>query len=173
MAQDAYGKVAARELAAARRIRRAAAPGRNPHDDRARPTRKVPLFNRIYRVPSYAQGMPGQAEGLETFAQLLGGDQTSTLYRMLVEQKKLATDAGANYDGYARDAGGVLGLCRAASRRVSLETLEKAVDQVLSVSTIALPRDADLNRAKTQLVAARHLSPRQPVRAGERLWPGA
>ena len=34
----------------------------------------------------------------------LGGDQTAALYRMLVEEKKLATEAGASYDGYARDA---------------------------------------------------------------------
>jgi zinc protease len=37
---------------------------------------------------------------------------------------------------------------------VSLEALEKAVDQVLSVSALALPRDNDLGRAKTQLVAS-------------------
>ncbi len=37
---------------------------------------------------------------------------------------------------------------------VSLEALEKAVDQVLSVSAIALPRDVELNRAKTQLIAS-------------------
>lgn len=151
MAQDAYGKVAARELA--------------PRAEFAEPPRlaetrmtivradaRVPLFDRIYRVPSYAQGMPGQAEGLETFAQLLGGDQTSLLYRILVEQKKLATDAGANYDGYARDAG-EFSVYAVPRPGVSLETLEKAVDQVLSVSAMALPRDADLNRAKTQLVA--------------------
>ena len=84
-----------------------------------RPDAKVPLFSRIYRVPSYAQAAPGQAEGLETLAQMLGGDQTAALYRMLVEQKKLATDAGANYDGYARDAGEFSRLCRAAPRRVA------------------------------------------------------
>ncbi|HEX4027859.1 MAG TPA: pitrilysin family protein [Rhizomicrobium sp.] len=151
MAQEAYGKVAARELA--------------PRAEFAEPPRlaetrmvitrsdaKVPLFNRIYRVPSYAQGMPGQAEGLETFAQLLGGDQTSTLYRVLVEQKKLATDAGANYDGDVRDAG-EFSVYAVPRPGVSLETLEKAVDQVLNVSTIALPGDVELNRAKTQLIA--------------------
>ena len=151
MAQDAYGKVPARELA--------------PRAEFAEPPRlaetrmvitradaKVPLLDRIYRVPSYAQGMPGQAEGLETFAQLLGGDQTSLLYRVLVEQKKLATDAGANYDGDVRDAG-EFSVYAVPRPGVSLEALEKAVDQVLSVSTIALPGDADLNRAKTQLVA--------------------
>ena len=171
MAQDAYGKVPAREL--------------QPRAEFTEPPRlaetrmtitradaRVPVFNRIYRVPSYAQGTPGQAEGLETFAQLLGGDQTSMLYRVLVEQKKLATDAGASYDGYARDAG-EFSVYAVPRPGVTLEALEKAVDQVLGVSALALPRDADLARAKTQLIASRHLSPRQPVRAGQRLWPGA
>src|SRR5476649_928549 len=103
MAQDAYGKVAARELSPRAEFTE---PPRLAETRMAitRADARVPLFNRIYRVPSYAQGVPGQAEGLETYAQLLGGDQTSILYRVLVEQKKLATDAGANYDGYARDA---------------------------------------------------------------------
>ena len=61
-----------------------------------RPDAKVPIFTRIYRVPSYAQAAPGQAEGLEALAQVLGGDQTAALYRILVEQKKLASDAGCS-----------------------------------------------------------------------------
>ncbi len=152
MAQDAYGKVPARSL--------------EPRAEFTEPPRmaetrmtitrsdaKVPIVMRIYRVPSYSQGRPGQAEGLETYAQLLGGDQTSTLYRVLVEQKKLATDAGANYDGNVRDAGEFT-VYAVPRPGVSLEALEKALDQVLSVSSLALPRDNDLNRAKTQLVAS-------------------
>ncbi len=152
MAQDAYGKVPARTL--------------EPRAEFTEPPRlaetrmtitredaKVPLFMRIYRVPSYTQGRPGQAEGLETYAQLLGGDQTSLLYRVLVEQKKLATDAGANYDGNVRDAGEFT-VYAVPRPGVSLEALEKAVDQVLSVSALALPRDNDVNRAKIQLVAS-------------------
>ena len=64
-----------------------------------------PLFERLYRVPSYAQAAPGQAEAFETLARALGGDTTGVLYRVLVVQKKLATDARASYDGYSRDAG--------------------------------------------------------------------
>jgi zinc protease len=152
MAQDAYGKVPAREL--------------QPRSESTEPPRlaetrmsitradaRVPLFHRIYRVPSYAQGRPGQAEGLETYAQLLGGDTTSLLYRVLVEQKKLATDAGASYDGYNRDAG-EFGVYAVPRPGVSLDALEKAVDQILSVNTLALPRDSDLSRAKTQLIAS-------------------
>ena len=152
MAQDAYGKVPAREL--------------QPRAEFTEPPRlaetrmtivradaRVPLFNRLYRVPSYAQGRPGQAEGLEAYAQLLGGDQTSILYRVLVEQKRLATDVGASYDGYARDAG-EFSVYAVPRPGVSLESLEKAVDQVLGVSTLALPRDKDLARAKTALIAS-------------------
>jgi zinc protease len=152
MAQDAYGKVPARELAPRAEF---AEPPRLAESRMVitRPDAKVPLLDRIYRVPSYAQGMSGQAEGLETFAQLLGGDQTSLLYRVLVEQKKLATDAGANYDGDVRDAG-EFSVYAVPRPGVSLEALEKAVDQVLNVSTIALPGDVELNRAKTQLIAS-------------------
>ena len=152
LAQDAYGKVPARELL--------------PRSESTEPPRlaetrmtitradaRVPIFSRIYRVPSYAQGRPGQAEGLETYAQLLGGDQTSTLYRVLVEQKKLATDAGASYDGNARDSG-EFSVYAVPRPGVTLDALEKAVDQILGVNNLALPRDSELSRAKTQLIAS-------------------
>jgi len=152
MAQDAYGKVAARPLETRAEFTE---PPRMAETrfSITRSDARVPIFSRIYRVPSYAVARPGQAEGLETYAQLLGGDQTSTLYRVLVEQKKLATDAGASYDGFARDAG-EFSVYAVPRPGVSLDALEKAVDQVLSVSTLALPRDSELSRAKTQLVAS-------------------
>ena len=152
MAQDAYGNVPARTLEPRAEFTE---PPRMAETRMTivRPDARVPLFSRIYRVPSYTQGAPGQAEGLETFAQLLGGDQTSTLYRVLVEQKKLATDAGASYDGNVRDAG-EFSVYAVPRPGVSLEALEKAVDQVLGVTTLALPRDSDLARAKTGLIAS-------------------
>jgi zinc protease len=152
MAQDAYGKVASRTLAPRAEF---AEPPRMAETRMTivRSDARVPIFNRIYRVPSYVQGMPGQGEGLEVYAQLLGGDQTSVLYRVLVEQKKLATDVGASYDGYARDAA-EFSVYAVPRPGVSLDQLEKAVDQVLQVNTLALPRDNDLARAKTELVAS-------------------
>ena len=152
MAQDAYGKVPAREL---QQRAESAEPPRLA-ETRMRIVRadaRVPIFSRIYRVPSYAVGTRGQAEGLETFAQLLGGDQTSLLYRVLVEQKKLASDAGASYDGNVRDTA-EFSVYAVPRPGVTLEALEKAMDQVLGVSALALPRDADLARAKTQLIAS-------------------
>jgi zinc protease len=152
MAQDAYGKVPARTLAP----RAESAEPPRMAETRMTITRadaRVPIFSRLYRVPSYSQGLPGRAEGLEVYAQLLGGDQTSVLYRVLVEQKKLATDVGASYDGYVRDTA-EFSVYAVPRPGVTLEQIEKAVDQVLQVNTLALPRDNDLARAKTGLIAS-------------------
>jgi zinc protease len=152
MAQAEYGKVAARPLQPRSEF---SEPPRMTETRMTlvRPDIQVPTLQRIYRVPSYAQAAPGQAESFETLAQVMGGDQTATLYRVLVEEKKLATDAGASYDGYARDAG-EFSVYAVPRQGVSLEALEKAVDQVMQTFTVSQPKPEDLTRAKTQLVAS-------------------
>jgi zinc protease len=151
-AQAAYGKVQAREL-----VPRAvyAEPPRlaETRIAVASPDAKVPLFLRTYRVPSYAEAAPGQAEALETLAQLLGGDLTGTLYRTLVVEKRLATSAGASYDGYARDDA-EFEVSAYPRPGVSLAVLEQAIDQVIAAAAKAAPNAKDLARAKTQLVAS-------------------
>ena len=152
MAQQYYGAVPARQLQPRAEF---AEPPRLAETRMTivRPDAKVPVLSRIYRVPSYATGTPGQAEALEVYGQELGGGQTSVLYRILVEQKKLATDAGASYDGMARDAG-EFSVYAVPRPGVSLEALEKAMDQILAAQAAHPPGAADLTRAKTQLVAA-------------------
>ncbi len=151
-AQAAFGKVQAREL-----VPRAtyAEPPRIGETRLAiaRPDAKVPLFQRVYRVPSYAEAAPGQAEALETLAEILGGDLTGLLYRKLVVEKHLATNVGAAYDGYARDDG-EFQLYAYPRPGVSLVALEQAVDQVVAGASNAVPNAKDLARAKTQLVAS-------------------
>ena len=150
-AEAEYGKLPARELV--------------PRWEFAQPPRmgetrlnisrsdvKVPLFFRIYRVQSYTEAKPGEAEALETLAQVLGGDSTSTLYRKLVVEKKLASDAGASYDGYNRDAG-EFSVYAVPRPGVKLEQVEKAVDDAIKGYATALPNPVEFNRAKTQLVA--------------------
>jgi zinc protease len=152
LAQSEYGKVPAREIP--------------PRAEFAEPPRlaetritvqradaPVPVFTRTYRVPSYAQAAPGQAESFELLSQILGGDQTGALYHILVEQKKLASEAGANYDGNVRDAA-EFSVYAVPRPGISLEVLEKAVDQVIQSFTAAPASNTDLNRAKTQLVAS-------------------
>jgi zinc protease len=152
LAQSEYGKVPARELQPRAEF---SEPPRLAETRMTvqRPDAPVPIFSRTYRVPSYAQAAPGQAEGFEVLSQVMGGDQTAALYRILVEQKKLASDAGCSYDGFARDAA-EFSVYAVPRPGVSLETLEKSVDEVLKGFTAAPTADSDLSRAKTQLVAS-------------------
>jgi len=151
-AQAAFGKVSAREL-----VSRAtyAEPPRMAETrlDVTSKDAKVPLFMRVYRVPSYAEGAPGQAEALETLAQLMGGDATGLLYRKLVVERHMATSAGASFDGYARDSG-EFSVYAYPRPGVSLAALEKAVDGILADCAKAAPNAKDLTRAKTQLIAS-------------------
>jgi zinc protease len=146
-----YGKVPARPLALRWDF---AEPPRLGETRMAinRPDVNVPVFERIYRVPSYASGGPGVAEALETLAQLIGGDATSTLYRELVVKRRLASDVGASYDGYARDSAEFT-VYAVPRPGVRLEVVEQATDAVLKSYMVAQPSIADLERAKTQLVA--------------------
>jgi zinc protease len=151
-AQAAFGKVPARELVA----RAANAEPPRMSETRLAVARKdveVPLFMRVYRVPSYAEGAPGQAEALETLAQTMGGDYTATLYRTLVVERRLATSAGASYDGYARDAGEFT-VYAYPRPGVPLSVLEQAIDKIIADYAKAAPDARALARAKTQLVAS-------------------
>ena len=152
LAQLKYGAVLAREL--------------RPRVDPAQPPRlaesrltmtskdaKLPLFMRMYRVPSYTEAMPGGAEALEFLSEILGGGPTSRLYQSLVVEKKIAAAAGAWYDGYARDAG-QFGVYAVPRPGVSLEVLEKAADDVIRAMSAAPPTAGEFARAKTKLIAS-------------------
>lgn len=150
-AEAEYGKVAARPTA----LRAEFAQPPRLAETRMTIVRsdvKLPIFLRIYRVVSYTEAKPGEAEALETLAQLMGGDETSALYRELVVKRRLASDAGASYSGYARDSG-EFDVYAVPRPGVRLEVLERNVDQVMQTFAKAPPKTADLERAKTQLVA--------------------
>ncbi|HXC54555.1 MAG TPA: pitrilysin family protein [Rhizomicrobium sp.] len=119
----------------------------------ARPDATVANFSRAYRVPSYAQHKAGAAEALEVLAALLGTDANGALYRKLVVEQKLATDAGASYDGDARDSG-EFGVYATPRPGVTLAAVEEAVDAVIAGFVRQPPAAADLARARTQLVAS-------------------
>jgi zinc protease len=150
-AEATYGKAPARQLA--------------PRTDYAQPPRlgetrltlyredmKVPQFLRLYRAPSYTEARPGEAEALDVLAQLLGGDATSALYRQLVMIRKLASDAGASYSGYMRDAG-EFEIYAVPRPGMKMEVIEQAIDAVLKDCATTVAKPADVERAKTQLVA--------------------
>ena len=151
VAESEYGPLPARELVA----RVDYAQPRRMGESRIvvnRKDAKVPLFLRLYRVASYAEGAPGEAEALEVLARLLGGDTTSALYHKLVVERRLATDVSASYDGYARDSG-QFSISVTPRPGVALETIERAVDEVLSYYAHHQSSKPEMLRAKAQLVA--------------------
>ncbi len=111
-----------------------------------------PSWQRCYIVASHATGAPGETEALELLAHLLGGGQTSLLYRELVLERKQAVAIGAYYMGAALDDTRFY-LYGMPAPGVSLPELDAAVDRVLA-KFLAEPLEAEvLERAKTRLVA--------------------
>lgn len=152
LARDYYGPIAARGEPP-RRIR--------PQEPEPRAHRLVTLMDdkveqpsqqRVYLVPSYATAAPGIAEALETLAHLLGGGQTSKLYKALVMDRKIAVAAGAFYMGMSLDQTRLWTYALPAPG-VSLETLDSAVGAVIADLARHGVEEDDLTRAKTRLIA--------------------
>jgi zinc protease len=113
---------------------------------------RLPVFMRMYRVPSYVTAAPGVAESLEVLAEVMGGGSASRLYQSLVAKQKLAVNVGAWYGGYSRDSG-QFGIIAYPRPGVPLDRIEKAADAVIAAMQAAPPGDEEFSRAKTKLVA--------------------
>ena len=111
-----------------------------------------PSHQRVYLTPSYATAAPGEAEALELLGHLLGGGQTSLLYRKLVVEQKIAVMAGAYYMGSALDDTRFWVYAMPAPE-VSLEDLDAAVCAVIADVAAHGVEAGDLARAKTRLIA--------------------
>jgi zinc protease len=111
-----------------------------------------PSWQRCYLAPSFRTAQPGEAEALEVLAHLLGGGQTSLLYRSLVLDQGIAVVAGAHYMGTALDETRFF-LYAMPNPGVTMETLDSAIDGILSRFVAEGVDAAALERAKTRLVA--------------------
>jgi zinc protease len=152
MAEKTYGRIAAQ-------------PGIKP---RVRPTEPTPLahrrvvlsdprvrqaqLSRSYLVPSYRTAKGDQAEALDVLSHILGTGSLSRLYRSLVVDKQIAASAGSWYSGTSLDAAR-FGVYASPRPGVSLETLEKEVDSVIAGIVAEGVSAAELERAKTRLIA--------------------
>ncbi|MEJ0044065.1 MAG: pitrilysin family protein [Rhizomicrobium sp.] len=138
----------------------------------ARPDASVPSFSRSWRVASYSEGRPGQAEALEILAALLGGDANAVLYRTLVVEQKLATDAGASYDGDARNAGAFSVYATPRPRRDAAQarTGDRCDPRRLRPDAA---RRIGARAYQDPAHRQRCVPPRQPAPARHRLRPGA
>lgn len=111
------------------------------------------ILLRYYLSPSFASGPPGEGESLELLARIIGGDDTSRLYRRLVVEK-LASTAGANFSGAGRDSGR-LAFVILPLEGVPLEKVEAILDAVILEVREKGVTQAELDRAKGAFEAVR------------------
>lgn len=114
---------------------------------------RQPSMSRYYLVPSYRTATGNDAEALEILAQILGGGQTSRLYRTLVVEKGIAANAGAWYQGTALDATR-FGVYASPRPGISLEALEAALDEVIEQVAKNGVEAAEIDRVKTRIIAS-------------------
>jgi zinc protease len=107
-----------------------------------------PDFTRFYLAPSFVNGKTDYAIPLTLFSQVVGGSQTSRLYRELVVKRKIATNAGVYYNGIDRGPS-VFVVSATPAEGVEMDELEKAVDEVLAQALQEGITAEELNRAKT------------------------
>ena len=111
-----------------------------------------PRYQRVHLVPSYRTAAPGEAEALEVLSYLLGGGQTSLLFKTLVMQDKVAVAAGSHYMGTSLDETRFF-LYAVPAPGVTLDALDAALDAVVTrVADVGFD-EAALARAKTRLIA--------------------
>ncbi|MGH6863515.1 MAG: M16 family metallopeptidase [Methylocella sp.] len=131
-----------------------------PREPEPRAHRLVTLFDEkveqpshqsVFLVPSYKSAAPGEAEALEVLAHLLGGGQTSLLFKTLVMDGKLAVAAGAHYQGTAVDDTRFY-VFAVPSPGVGLAAIDAAIDAAVARAAQGVP-ETDVQRAKTRLVA--------------------
>src|SRR5262245_3583798 len=111
-----------------------------------------PSLQRYYLVPSYTTAKPGESEGLELLAHILGRGSNSRLYQALVVEKGIAVNASAGYSGSALDD---TRLYIAGTPRpgTSLGQLEDAIDAVIAEVAQEGVTTEEVERAKTRLIA--------------------
>ena len=116
---------------------------------------KQPEWLRLYVTPSYGWQKDENAQHfvpLMIADYLLGGSKTSRLYQLLVEEKKLAQNIRTDFNPFRKGPGEFSINIEPVSAK-DLPEIEKLVMQEIKKLTITPPTNAELNRAKTQLIA--------------------
>ena len=111
-----------------------------------------PSLQRSYLVPSSRTAQPGEAEALDVLAHVLGSGETSRLYRALVVGQHVAANAGGWYQGTALDDTR-FGVYANPLPGVTFATVEAAIDGVIAKVASDGITAAELERAKTRLIA--------------------
>lgn len=114
---------------------------------------RQPSMTRMYRAVSYGTDTGRQAHALDVAIEVLGGSETSRIYRALVEEQRIAVGAGAGSSASGL-GGGSVSVWATPAEGVSLEAVEAALDAVIAEYLRDGPTEVELERAKSSLSAA-------------------
>ena len=112
----------------------------------------APFVLRLYLTPGPLAATTGEDATLAVLARILGGDDTSRLYRHLVVDERVAVHAGADFQASTRDSGRVALLALAAGKATA-EDLQRSLDRVVADFAADGVTDEELVRAKRALEA--------------------
>jgi zinc protease len=110
-----------------------------------------PSMQRSYLVPSYATSKK-DAVALEVLSHILGSGATSRLYRALVVDQRLATNAGGFYQGSALNDTR-FGVYAMPQPGIAFSAVEAAIDEVIADIVKNGVGAEELERAKTRMIA--------------------
>lgn len=113
---------------------------------------RQPSLIRSYLAPSLASPDSQHAYPLVVLAELLGGGDTSRLYRRLVVEEALAVGAGASYTPTMRDSA-VLRISASPREGVDLDALEAGLDAELERLLCDGVPEEELARTRRRLLA--------------------
>jgi zinc protease len=111
-----------------------------------------PSWQRSYLVPSLLTAEQGVSEAIEVLMQVLAGGQSGYLHRKLVVEQQKAVAVGGWYHSTTCDKTRLL-LYAVPAEGVSLDAIEKAVEETLAEFAKEGIADQALARAKTRLIA--------------------
>jgi zinc protease len=111
-----------------------------------------PSLQRSYLVPSFTSAKDNEGEVLDLLAYVLGGGSNSRLFRALVVEKRLATNAGSWYSGTSLDATR-FGIYGTPAAGVALEKVEAALDAEIETLRDNGPTADELDRSKSRMIA--------------------
>lgn len=127
-----------------------------------------PQWSRDWLAPSYSAGETQHAVPLQVLAYLLGGNQTSRLYRKLVVETGMASNASSGYSASALGQGS-FDVSVTPAPGVALKDVEAAVEAEIDRILKDGVEPAEIDRAKLLLLAS-NVYARDSLSSGARLY---